>query len=142
MSGKGKYGFVRYANRSIATFNPGGTLPGSTMVTGINDEGTILGVYSTADSIPPCTLFCATWREIITIDVPGGEWTQPVAINAAGEIAGFYWFADNMNDSDVVTGSYAQGQVFGFLRIPQADQDNQQGVPGEEGRQSKPIMLP
>jgi hypothetical protein len=63
MSGKGKYGFVRYANRSIATFNPGGTLPGSTMVTGINDEGTILGVYLTADSIPPCALFCATWRE-------------------------------------------------------------------------------
>ena len=44
------YGFVRYPNGYIATFNPSSRLH---LVTAINKEGTIVGNYSTTDTVPP-----------------------------------------------------------------------------------------
>jgi hypothetical protein len=90
------YGFVRHANGSVATFNPGGNHPGATEVTGINEKGTVVGDYELINTVVPQNGFIRSVDGVITtFDVPGSDRTQPVGINAAGEIAGVYWSAGN-----------------------------------------------
>jgi hypothetical protein len=96
LEGADFYGFVRYTNGSIARFNPGGKYPGFTYVAGINKEGTIVGSYAPSNGIPPEHGFIRSVNgTITTFDVPGSDRTQPVAINAAGEVAGIYYFDSN-----------------------------------------------
>jgi hypothetical protein len=141
------YGFVRYANGSIATFLPGGNKPGATNVAGINKEGTIVGDYATTNTVSPQHGFIRSVDgAITTFDVPGSDRTEPVAINAVGEIAGIYWFDGNARpggfvrsaDGDIITFDFypgipvsinaggsiagwyvlASGALQGFVRFP------------------------
>jgi hypothetical protein len=111
------YGFARYANGSIATFDPGGTHPGATVVTGINNDGTIVGNYELTNTVFPQHGFIRSVDgTITTFDVPGSDRTEPVGINAAGEIAGIYWFNGNV-------------QAGGFVRSADGDITTYPGVP-------------
>ena len=111
-------GFLRDANGTIATFSPGGRFPGFTYVTGINKEGIIVGYYGATRGLPPMHGFIrGVHGTIDTFDVPGSDITQPVAINAAGEIAGVYYFG---------TGDIYRG---GFVRSAAGDMTTYPGIP-------------
>jgi hypothetical protein len=111
------YGFVRYANGSIATFNPGGNHPGATVVTGINEKGTVVGDYELTNTVFPQHGFIRSVDGVVTtFDVPGSDRTEPVGINAAGEIAGIYWFDGNV-------------RAGGFVRSADGDITTYPGVP-------------
>jgi hypothetical protein len=127
------YGFVRYANGSIATFNPGGNNPGATEVAGINEKGTVVGDYELINTVVPQHGFIRTVDGVITtFDVPGSDRTEPVGINAAGQVAGIYWSHGNdfpggfvrSADEDITTypgvpvGINAAGYIAGWSFIP------------------------
>jgi len=111
------YGFVRYANGSIATFNPGGNNPGATEMAGINEKGTVVGDYERINTVVPQHGFIRTVDGVITtFDVPGSDRTEPVGINAAGQVAGIYW-------------SHGNDFPGGFVRFPDGDITTYPGVP-------------
>jgi hypothetical protein len=110
-------GFVRYVNGSIATFDPGGTHPGATVVTGINNEGTVVGSYELTNTVFPQHGFLRRVNgTITTFDVPGSDRTEPVGINAAGEIAGIYWFNKNIQAGGFVRS--AEGAITTYPGVP------------------------
>ncbi len=83
-------GFVRLPNGVVAKLNLGGS-GGSTEVTDINDDGTVIGIYSTTNSFPPSQAYFRTRNGIvIPFTVPGSSWVYPESINDAGQITGFY----------------------------------------------------
>jgi hypothetical protein len=98
-------GFVRSANGSITPFNPGGAA-GSTVVTDINDAGTVVGIYLLTNTDPPSQAYLrASDGTITTFTVPGSTSVYPWSINDLGEVTGTY--------------SYDSGdQVGGFVRSP------------------------
>ena len=111
------YGFVRYPNGSIAAFNPGGKYPGLTSVAGINKEGTIVGVYAPTNGVPPEHGFIRSVNgAITTFDVPGSDRTQPAGINAAGEVAGIYWFDNDHHQAGFIRS--ADGNITTFPGTP------------------------
>jgi uncharacterized membrane protein len=96
-------GFVRLPNGAVAKFNLGGS-GGSTEVTDINDNGTVVGIYSTTNSFPPSQAYFRTRNGIvIPFTVPGSTWVYPESINDAGQITGFYLSGNG---------------VGGFVRLP------------------------
>jgi hypothetical protein len=102
--GEGR-GFTRSANGSITKFNPGG-IGGFTDVRGINDKGTVVGIYSTTNSIPPAQAYVrAIDGALTTFTIPGTNYVYPFGINDLGEVTGVYYF-----DGDT--------QVGGFVRSP------------------------
>lgn len=114
VTGSDFYGFVRYANGSIATFNPGGTYPGYTDVAGINKEGIVVGGYAPTNGVPPEHGFIRNLNgTITTFDVPGSDRTQPVAINNAGEITGVYWFDGNVHEGGFIRSADGNITTFG-----------------------------
>jgi hypothetical protein len=102
--GEGR-GFIRAANGSITKFNPGGT-GGFTDVRGINSTGTVVGIYSTTNSVPPAQAFVRARDGALTkFTIPGSNYVFPWGINDLGEITGVYYY-----DGDT--------QVGGFVRSP------------------------
>jgi hypothetical protein len=98
-------GFIRSANGSITKFNPGGTA-GFTDVRGINNKGTVVGIYSTTNSIPPAQAYVrASDGALTTFTIPGSDYVFPWGINDLGEVTGVYYY-----DGDT--------QVGGFVRSP------------------------
>lgn len=98
-------GFIRSANGSITKFNPGGA-GGFTDVRGINESGTVVGIYSTTNSVPPAQAYVRT-RDgaLTTFTIPGSDYVFPWGINDLGEVTGVYYY-----DGDSLVG--------GFVRSP------------------------
>jgi hypothetical protein len=108
-----QHGFLRNPDGTFTTFDPPGSV--STGPTGINPEGAITGFYYDAAFVLHGFVreqdSNAQNRDdsITAFDAQGagtapGEGTFPTAINAAGEITGFYWDASSV--------------THGFLRDP------------------------
>jgi len=98
-------GFIRSADGAITKFNPGGDA-GSTVVTDINDAGTVVGIYLPTNTDPPSYAYLRTPDgTITTFSVPGGSLPYPWSINDLGEVTGNYYY-----DNDT--------QVGGFVRSP------------------------
>ena len=98
-------GFIRSVDGSITKFNPGGDA-GSTVVTDINDAGTVVGIYLPTNTDPPSNAYLRTSDgTITTFSVPGGSLPYPWSINDLGEVTGNYYY-----DNDT--------QVGGFVRSP------------------------
>ncbi len=98
-------GFIRSVDGSITKFNPGGDA-GSTVVTDINDAGTVVGIYLPTNTDPPSQAYLRTSDgTITTFTVPGGTSVYPWSINDLGEVTGNYYY-----DNDT--------QVGGFVRSP------------------------
>jgi hypothetical protein len=94
------HGFVRAADGRITEFNAPGAGTGGhrgTTPFSIDTAGDITGIYTDANALRHGFVRAASGK-ITTFDVPGagttgsvqGQGTQPISINAAGDIAGFY----------------------------------------------------
>ena len=100
-------GFIRLPNGVVTQFNLAGS-GGSTEVTDINASGTIIGIYSATNSVPPSQAYFRSKKGIVTtFTVPGSTWVYPESINDAGEITGFYFFDGGFD-----------GGIGGFVRTP------------------------
>jgi hypothetical protein len=85
-----------------------------TLVSGVNDSGTITGHFVDSDNVQHGFLR-DTQGNFITFDVPGSGGTVPENINDSGEVAGTY------NDPPIVINNsqihfYRSGAVHGFRR--------------------------
>ena len=77
-------GFIRSVDGSITKFNPGGDA-GSTVVTDINDGGTVVGIYLPTNTDPPSNAYLRTPDgTITTFTVPGGTFRVPVEHQRSG----------------------------------------------------------
>ena len=104
------YGFVRSADGTGYTTI---AVPGaiSTEVTGINDLGQVVGDYQSSDFANHGFLSTVDGTSFTTLDLTTTFDGSP----------GFATFLDGINDSGVIVGSYAAGEVtYGFLATPAA----------------------
>ena len=84
-----EHGFVRGADGTCVTFDAPGAV--QTIVTGINNDGTITGYFHVPREHGTKHGFVrAADGTIATFDVSGAKATEPTAINAAGTIVGTY----------------------------------------------------
>jgi hypothetical protein len=112
-------GFLRSSRGVITTFNPGGA-SGSTLPAAINASGTIVGMYTTTNTIPPGFAFLRDPKGgIVTFNIAGSSFVNPQSINASGEIAGEYLYDGNSQiggfvrsaDGEIKTFDYEEGIV-------------------------------
>jgi hypothetical protein len=99
-------GFIRHAGGKIETFQLGGAA-GTTIPTGINIEGQVIGFLSTSNTIPPDLPFLR-YRD--------GQYLT-FSVEDSDEV-----FTYNINDAGIALGSYfcsaSQGGVCGFYGKP------------------------
>jgi hypothetical protein len=98
------HGFVRSARGAITSFDVPGSTVRDTFPTSINDAGTITGSYGPAGGQQPHGFVRDASGVITLFDPVGSIQTSPRAINAKGEIVGYYADANDVGH--------------GFLRDP------------------------
>jgi hypothetical protein len=98
------HGFVRSARGAITSFDVPGSTVRDTFPTSINDEGTITGSYGPGGGQLSHGFVRDASGVITTFDPTGSIQTFPRAINAKGEIVGYYTDANDVGH--------------GFLRDP------------------------
>jgi hypothetical protein len=84
------HGFVRSRDGTFVTFDPQNTIYG-TFAAAINSEGEITGQYDDPITLNYHGFLRRADGSIVTFDPPGSINTTPTAINASGEIAGWYY---------------------------------------------------
>jgi hypothetical protein len=106
----GKHGFI-YQNGSFLTVDyPEKDV--STVCTGINNKGQIVGLYHGKDH-PPAGFIYSGGQFSPPIKFPGAISTYPTGINDEGRVAGHYW------DGEAARGfTYFNGQYTGFDPAP------------------------
>jgi hypothetical protein len=96
------HGFSRTSDGAVTTFDVEGA-SGETVV-GLNDEGTIAGIFFTTSDNFPHGFVRAPARDITTFDAPGEtRGTMPIGINNGGQVVGLY---------------YGDSTVHSFVRTP------------------------
>jgi hypothetical protein len=83
-----QHGFVRSARGQITIFDYPGAF--GTFLTGINDEGVIVGDYNTSFAAPLTGFLRQPDGALSKIQVPGTSETVVRGVNNAGDVAGFY----------------------------------------------------
>jgi probable HAF family extracellular repeat protein len=103
------HGFVHHANGIVESVDfPGGF---NTQAFGINDHGTVIGVYATTAGGTPTHAFVRRGGQFINIDLPGGI-TTPFSINDREEIAGQFVALPNTNGVGYVQKADGQFALF------------------------------
>lgn len=88
-------GFVRSRKGAITTFNPGGD-NGFTKVTGINEDGMLVGFYATSNSSPTFGFLRYPDGGIVTFNAPrDASATIPWGLNNRGTTTGFSSIGEN-----------------------------------------------
>lgn len=122
------HSFLRYADGTFATsFEPPDSL--NSQVIGMNEEGTVLGLYTETNSTPPAHGYLRCPNGMLTIfDYPGSIATLPSAINAEGEVTGIF---QSVNNGVHSTGAFLRlpnGEFTSFV-IPQSNPPNISPLP-------------
>ena len=86
VTGSTNIGFIMDANGMRQLTVPGAAL---LSVAGINDDGTIVGMYATDLAVTNTHGFVLVGDTVLNLDVPGAMFTAPFSINNNGRVVGY-----------------------------------------------------